>query len=72
MYNLPPVHVLISESFVNSLIDELLQEKDFSRRYEGARPSWVGRLKNKKLSSATHTFREKENAKAKLPLSLFM
>ena len=67
--NLPPLHIL-KVSFISSVVQKLLVEKEFHRRLEGTR--WQGKLKYSNTSASVGNFRVREEEISRLPLNQFM
>ena len=68
-FNLPPLHVL-RLAFIPSIVEKLLEYKEFHRRMEGGRDR--GKLKFNNISASVGNFRAKEELNSRLPIDFFM
>ena len=68
-FNLPPLHVL-RLAFIPSIVEKLLEYKEFHRRMEGGRDR--GKLKFNNISASVVNFRAKEELNSRLPIDFFM
>ena len=68
-FNLPPIHVL-RLTFIPSIVEKLLEYKEFHRRLEGSR--FQGKLKFSNTSASVGNFRAVEELNSRLPIDFFM
>ena len=67
-FNLPALHIL-KQSFISSIVEKLLQRKEFHRRLEKSRPDM---LKFPNISASVGNFRALEEESSRMPIKSFM